>query len=185
MNNYYEILEISPNASQEVIEKAYRTLAKKYHPDSWPKDKKFFAESKFREITEAYQVLSNEYTRRNYDIKIGINDTFNEKYNELYQEHEQLKQEIENMKNNTEPETNRKKKNTVSDSKRIGEIVKSNIPSLKELFISSKDAIKNEFKKPKEEQKKDMIALILSILIVAVIVFVFIKVPFLKKLVSP
>ena len=93
MKNYYEILEVSENASQEVIEKAYKTLAKKYHPDTWPRDKIFFAESKFKEITEAYNTLSNENARKDYDLKIGIGNSSDEKYNKLYSENEQLKQE--------------------------------------------------------------------------------------------
>ena len=43
MKNYYEILEVSENASSEVIERAYKVLAKKYHPDTWPRDKLYFA----------------------------------------------------------------------------------------------------------------------------------------------
>ena len=185
MNNYYEILEISPNASQEVVEKAYKALAKKYHPDSWPKDKKFFAESRFREIAEAYQVLSNEYTRRNYDIKIGINDTINEKYNELYLEHEKLKQEINDIKNESNDKSKNKRKKTSSDRQQLGEIVKSSMPSIKELMQDMKVAIKNESNKPQEERKKDLIALILTLIIIAIIIFVFFKVPSLKKLLFP
>ena len=39
MKNYYEILEVSENASDEIIDRAYRVLAKKYHPDPWPSSK--------------------------------------------------------------------------------------------------------------------------------------------------
>ena len=46
MKNYYDILEVSPKASKEVIEKAYRVLAKKYHPDRYTGDKKKIAEEK-------------------------------------------------------------------------------------------------------------------------------------------
>ena len=64
MKNYYEILEVSENASNEVIEKAYKTLAKKYHPDV---NKEPGAAEKFKEISEAYSVLSDENKRKIYD----------------------------------------------------------------------------------------------------------------------
>ena len=68
MKNYYEILEVSENASYEVIEKAYKVLAKKYHPDAWPNNQSYWAEDRFKEITEAYQTLSNDKLRKEYDI---------------------------------------------------------------------------------------------------------------------
>jgi len=61
--DYYKILGIDKNATQEEIKKAYRKLAKKYHPDSNPGDKK--AEEKFKEINEAYEVLGDEEREKN------------------------------------------------------------------------------------------------------------------------
>ncbi|NLU35674.1 MAG: molecular chaperone DnaJ [Clostridiales bacterium] len=63
--DYYEILGLERGASEEDIKKAYRRLAKKYHPDLNPGDKE--AEERFKEINEAYQVLSNPETRAQYD----------------------------------------------------------------------------------------------------------------------
>jgi len=63
--DYYEILEISPNATEEEIKKAYRKAALKYHPDKNPGDKE--AEEKFKEAAEAYSVLSDPEKRRRYD----------------------------------------------------------------------------------------------------------------------
>ena len=62
---YYEILEISKNATQEEIRKAFRHLAQKYHPDRNPGNSE--AEAKFKKINEAYQVLSNPAERTAYD----------------------------------------------------------------------------------------------------------------------
>jgi molecular chaperone DnaJ len=62
---YYKLLEISKNADKSTIKKAYRKMAMKYHPDKNPDDKQ--AEDMFKEINEAYQVLSDEQKRSIYD----------------------------------------------------------------------------------------------------------------------
>ena len=69
MQNYYEILEISEKASPEVIERVYKLLAKKYHPDLNPENPKA-AEERFKKISEAYDVLSNETKRKEYDAQL-------------------------------------------------------------------------------------------------------------------
>ncbi len=63
--DYYEVLEVSKNANEDEIKKAYRKLAIKYHPDKNPDDKK--AEDKFKEAAEAYEVLSNPEKRQRYN----------------------------------------------------------------------------------------------------------------------
>ena len=62
--NYYEILEVSPNASQEEIKKAFRTLSLKYHPDKNPE-----GSERFKEINEAFQVLSDTNKKSQYDFQ--------------------------------------------------------------------------------------------------------------------
>jgi len=64
--DYYKILGVSKNASKEDIKKAYRSLARKYHPDLNPDDK--MAEEKFKELQEAHEVLSDEEKRKTYDM---------------------------------------------------------------------------------------------------------------------
>ena len=66
--NYYQISGLQRDVSQEEIKKAYRRIAKQYHPDSNPGNRE--AEKKFKEASEAYEVLSNEEKRKNYDHKL-------------------------------------------------------------------------------------------------------------------
>ena len=56
--DYYEVLGVGKTATDDELKKAYRRLAKKYHPDANP-DKKEEAEAKFKEVNVAYEVLSN------------------------------------------------------------------------------------------------------------------------------
>ena len=63
-NNYYELLGVDPKASSEEIKKSYRNLARKYHPDI---NKEEGAEQKFKQINEAYETLSDDYKRQDYD----------------------------------------------------------------------------------------------------------------------
>ncbi len=63
--DFYEVLGISKTASDDEIKKAYRKLAKKYHPDLNPDDKT--AEQKFKEVSEAYEILSDKEKRSRYD----------------------------------------------------------------------------------------------------------------------
>lgn len=73
MKNYYTILEIEETATQEEIKEAFRRLVKKYHPDNIYTGN----EEKFREVLEAYDVLSDLEKRKNYDRSLrGDNTTF-------------------------------------------------------------------------------------------------------------
>ena len=63
--DYYEVLGVPKDADDDALKKAYRKLAKKYHPDANPGDKE--AEAKFKEASEAYSVLSDPQKRQQYD----------------------------------------------------------------------------------------------------------------------
>jgi molecular chaperone DnaJ len=91
--DYYQILHVSKDASDEEIKKAYRKLALKYHPDRNPHDKE--AEERFKEINEAYEVLSNEEKRYRYErfgtvdgadsvFDFGFRGNFDSVFNDLF-----------------------------------------------------------------------------------------------------
>lgn len=96
MKNYYELLEVNPKASKEIIEKAYRVLVKKYHPDLYQGDEKLIAQKKVQELNEAYHVLSDNFLREQYDIE--------------------LEREKENKYNNVSYENSRRKNNVRQES---------------------------------------------------------------------
>lgn len=73
LKNYYSILGVDKNASGEEIKKAFRKLAVKYHPDRNPNNKA--AEEKFKEISEAYEVLGDEEKRKKYDQFVYYGNT--------------------------------------------------------------------------------------------------------------
>ncbi len=67
VKEYYDILGISEKASADEIKKAYRKLAREFHPDQNPD--KPGAEDKFKEVQEAYSILSDEQKRKEYDLR--------------------------------------------------------------------------------------------------------------------
>lgn len=87
--DYYKTLGISKTASADEIKKAYRKLARKYHPDMNPNDKE--AEKKFKEINEANEVLSNPENRAKYD-KYGEHWRHGEQYEQAQQQQRQRQQ---------------------------------------------------------------------------------------------
>lgn len=101
MENYYELLEVSQKASQEVISKVFKYHIKKNHPDLFTGQEKIQAEQKVQKLNEAYEVLSNPEKRKNYDetlqeLKEVQDLPLQEKINELEMENMTLKHHIQN-----------------------------------------------------------------------------------------
>ncbi len=99
--NYYKILEVDRDASPEVIEKAYKTLAKKYHPDLQESNMKQKFEEKLKLINEAYETLSNPILREKYDATLTQNEISEEDFYKLTQENQNLYSQLNNLKHNT------------------------------------------------------------------------------------
>lgn len=95
--NYYEILEVDKNASPEIIEKAYRTLAKKYHPDLQDDINKKESEELFKQINQAYEILSDPNSRHLYDEKLNTNIISLEQYDTLYKQNQLLKKQVTDL----------------------------------------------------------------------------------------
>lgn len=90
--NYYELLEIDKNASKEIIEKAYKTLVKKYHPDV----QSDMSDDLIKKINEAYETISSPEKREAYNTSLSGNEISEEEYNKLAMENRFLqKQNLE------------------------------------------------------------------------------------------
>ena len=96
--NYYKILEVDRDASPEVIEKAYKTLVKKYHPDLQESNLKAKYEEKIKVINEAYETLSNPNLRAKYDETLTQRELSEEDFQKLSKENENLYNQIDNLK---------------------------------------------------------------------------------------
>lgn len=181
--NYYEILEVNKNASPEIIEKAYKTLVKKYHPDLQQDENKNKYEEKIKKINEAYDILSDPEKRKKYDLnlkntEISIND-----YNSLYQENINLKNNLNilkeklnylnNIQNNYEK--NNLNYNNLENNKNYSENNNINYNDINytnyfsNIFVN----IKNKL--------KDLFAFFITILIIIFIFFILWHIPFTKN----
>lgn len=107
MINYYEILEVSEKASKEVIEKAYKALAKKYHPDL-NRDNLKEAEGKMKQLNEAFEVLIDDSKRANFDNILS------------------KKRELEARKNHSSTAQNSSTSNSNNHSNKINNIADAN-----------------------------------------------------------
>ena len=135
MKNYYEILEVDKKASPEVIEKAYKTLVKKYHPDLQEAENNGQYEEKMKEINEAYSVLSDDFKKSNYVEQVKESTISIEEYNRLVQENQNLRAQIENINaqfnrsNVTNKTVNNNQNNTRNDDtiSRMSRVMYENI----------------------------------------------------------
>lgn len=192
MKNYYEILEVNENASPEVIEKAYKTLAKKYHPDLQNgENQKKYAE-KMKEINEAYEVLSNDFKKSSYDEQLKSKTVTEEEYQKVLQENLNLKQEIERtqyIQNNQYNINNQRNTNntmnvgdnTIANMTRVlsDEINRARKQAYQDAYIQD---LKNRGYKIKYKHTlKDYLKAIIVVIIIIFVMFLIYQIPPVKE----
>lgn len=173
--NYYDILEISKNASSEIVEKAYKTLVKKYHPDLQEENLKQEYENKLKLINEAYEVLSDEQKRNQYNLELQEKENLNNQnthqnpekyiYHDIGEKVKQARQQAEEQRK-YEQEYNTKINNAINKAYHD-----AYIQDLKNR------GYKIKYKKTFKDYLKDFI----SIIIFLVILVILWHVPFVKK----
>ena len=149
MNNYYKILQVDSEASQEVIEKAYKALVKKYHPDLKSGSEKIEAENMIKIINEAYEVLSNDVKREEYNKKLNAEKLRQEQLEQerkLKLERDRLNNEI--LKNSY---NSRNTNNIVNNAQNLNNTQNTYNP-MKEPVKYYSQSIKNYINKTKQEK---------------------------------
>ena len=119
--DYYEILGVSKTATDDELKKAYRKMAKKYHPDLQNNSD---CQDKMRQINEAYEILSNDFKRREYDEKIKRQSVSIEEYNRIIQENNRLKKDLKRVVNQREMSQNQGRLEEMSIMQRYYEQIK-------------------------------------------------------------
>ena len=192
--NYYKILEVDKDASSEVIEKAYKTLAKKYHPDLQESNMKQEAEEKLKLINQAYEILSNPDSRTKYDMTLKQEDFSEEDFNRLSEENKNLYNEINNLKHNTNnyynnpPNTNTssyedaeyyKQKQYEQQLEYEKQMQQARQKAYHDAYIQDlkNRGYKIKYKKTPKEYFKNFLALIITI----AILFILWQIPFIKN----
>ncbi len=192
--NYYDILEVNKNASPEIIEKAYKTLVKKYHPDLQENNLKNNYEEKIKKINEAYEILSNPEKRKNYDLQLQNNEISKEDYNNLYNENINLKNEInylknninlnnsyqtQNVKNNIQQNQNTSYENNINQEEINQKINNAVNKAYHDAYVQD---LKNRGYKIKyKKTSKDFLALILTVGVILIIGFILWQIPFTRN----
>lgn len=186
MKNYYEILEVNEHASQEIIEKAYKILVKKYHPDLYTGEERVYAEQKVRELNEAYQVLSDDFLKSQYDLELKKTKDENRyefKYgtnNRTENKRTTSRNDMDKNENSSKSAMNFKWKNKENGSKNKNNVgtIGSMVGLLKELIkvVPHKGELNRE--KSKEESKLDLVAFGLTIVCLIIIGIILWFVPF-------
>ena len=177
MKDYYGILEVNVNASNEVIEKAYKTLVKKYHPDLYLSIDKKEAEKKLKDINEAYNILSDSFLRSQYNLELQ-----KQAENAQRQENQRRADAENNETTYTENRNRRTRNNNMKTGKNSNRVIKrqNNVGTIFGIVDLVKELWKN--KPEKRERRKmnqtDWLALALTIVAILIIGIILWFIPF-------
>ena len=182
MKNYYEILEVDKNASDEIIKVAYKALVKKYHPDLKEGIAKINAEDKIKQINEAYDILSNPEKKYEYDQNLINEDISKEQYEIVLNENMNLKKELNIYRNNIyhsyrQNNSYTKENYDTTYNTNYNNDNNSQNTAYKEQNSNIKN---NNFKENISERLKTLIAICITFLII----FIIYNIPFIKDLFS-
>ena len=178
--NYYEILEVDKNASKEIIDKTYKILVKRYHPDLQDAETKKQYEEKIKKVNEAYSVISNEYQRSEYDKQLEEREVSKEEYEKILKENILLKEQISKLVNdrqNIEKINREKQEQAYKDyNEKVNQAVNQ---AYQDAYVQDlKDrGYKIKFKRSFKEYIKIGIKLII-IIIILILIF---QIPFIKN----
>mgnify|MGYP005763290789 CR=1 FL=1 len=177
MKNYYEILEVNPKASFEIIEKAYHTLVKKYHPDMQENEiEKMRSEQILKDLNEAYYVLSNVSLREQYDKELYEQNIRQQtRQNKIEQQVNNVQEQepfLNSFKNSKKKKQKEVKNNNQNNNYEVGTL--SGIIAIIERLFQDRPDIS----KIKKAKKKDILIFLLAVLIVLVFCVILWFIPF-------
>lgn len=182
MGNYYQILEVDINASDEMIERAYKLLAKRYHPDTKPEEKKQWAEEEFKKINEAYEILSNKEKRESYTKELEFEK--DNKLNSLYLAKESLEEQVHELQMElqlwkTNHSTNNYSPNLNTETYNYHRQYSN---PQQQVYTQPEPQYYNYYSNPTKDKLKSISAIVLTIVVFLVIGFIIWKIPFTKKI---
>lgn len=173
MKNYYEILEVNPKASQEVIEKAYKVLIKRYHPDLYTGEKQQYAQQMTQDINEAYRILSDDFLREQYNKELEKQQVENNRQN-ITQQPRRTKTEKKANHHQVQPKEvpleQRMQNHKIGSFGSIIELTKE--------LVYDFEKSREQRKEIKEVTKNDVLAIVLTIIIVIIIGVILWFIPF-------
>lgn len=183
--NYYDILQVNKNASPEIIEKAYKILAKKYHPDLQTEENKKQSEEILKEINEAYEILSNPEKRKNYDTLLlehsqnsnDVNYSPNENNSTTYAQKQSLyQQELLRQQQEKQYQEQLKQEQELAYRRQVEQARQQ---AYYDAYIQD---LKNRgYKIRYKKSLKDYIKGFISILLVVLVLFIIFQIPFVKN----
>lgn len=165
--NYYEVLEVDKNASDEIIGRAYKVLAKRYHPDLQEGATKIEYEEQMKKINEAYSILSDNDKRKEYDMKLQNTIITIEEYQGVLRENAILKEKLQILLNQNN--TYQPVRKPVRDS------VRNNV-----YYNSEPQYTKNNYKTKIDFIKKHLKKLGIILAVIATLILIA-QIPFVKR----